>query len=1750
MITKTSANQRKLQSGREVITVNGNLPNKRFQVFISNLTLEDLYNNDYHIYGAKNVTPEILETNTTAGRQLLQSIGREFPSIHSSLEIENTMSISVLQILIEIFQQVDITQLKLDMQFKMHSILDITDKKCIQDSTLLPVKKKFMFYYWFAYDSNINYVQLWTKNFRPFMNQEHSAELKAWETEVNQATETEKYDEDREKAFKNFISKIRNKQVFIFRPVGPFMEKKRPFESSPKNQNQDKRRKFDGNKNVTSKIPPCSMCKEKKNKENFHLEEKCIFYKRDGDGNIVEKADAQDKIKEYINSKKNTSNKPYSEPTVLLTNENISSSNEEHSIYSRKSNIFLLDSCANIPIVRRPVSNAISCNIHINTLERKSTVQSTELGITHVIAVDIDLKPIKIIFKAYYIPPYGLTMEENFNVLPAYRFCQINRKVPTSEDPQFKLDGIESKFSLIATDNSVVHFKTDLHNQMPILASVPNMDANMSDHMRVVDLTEQFQTPEIPQVHIISRRKSPEILAMQIHQQFGHAPFRKIKSALGTKELHKSVDVPLSEISQSVVTALQNLHCEDCQRAKKDQIQHPRSSKHRRSKIPFQIVYVDMCYNPYYNNILNEPNKKIEESLLKANTAKMLRTTIDKALESFNDSTYLTFTAYECPFALVFVDEATRWKEVVPLEDKSVLSHMKAFLHYRNQVMDAMAKLQSNPSVYNNTNLQIPIEDIQKMNPNKISFDVFERFPFKIQQFKIDQEGAMESAAFKEFIKRYWIFQTHAEKTQYNPIDVKSRVEQTLKNNELSFTIHKVKDNEVKHIFQSSTIQAVPTNQHQFNGIAERAIRTLKDKAIQNYETAFKYLDQESKQDSIKKWWFWSMHYAATISNILPITINNKIEPSPYFQITGEVINYKQLIPFWDKGYAIVQPGAKKNNHNLRHENREEVRYLSSLLLGKIPYPIHLKHEAYIKYLLKGTSRQLFKQSYMSQLITKHTDTNYNYHTFAKQPSRVEKVQEILTEISELEHEIESLEEDLSNTETPEDAQQIGDVELPNSDSVLTEAIPALVMYVESDDTGDSGIVNICFGDDDGLTELHELDFNSTMIDDSICGLYETTAEDTSTLERLPLDDEAKKFYCFATSRQSSKDTLKRQMTLDQFSKDQIQQAVDKELQGILDQKVMHEVNLSASEIKKFKVLSLRMLVTVKQDNTLKARLVARGFLQREGINYFQTYSPVIKLQSSRLLLQLAAITGKKIWQLDVKQAFLQAKIEEDVYVRYNNKVYKLEKALYGTKQASRAWNKTLSEAFNAYGCYQCKYDRCMFVKRCQQNETLQLTMAVSTDDVLVLADEADWQQLLNYISAEHGGLFKLSQHGPCTTFNGIEIITDEQNPHKISMNQNTYTRLLVQKMCEKFNLHCISERKNLPDYKSKTPLSEKDKHLCNEKEIKEYQSIVGALTWIATQTRPDLLHFSQNAARASKKPNIIQLQKVRESIGYLKANLDMSIIYDGENIDEFRLIAYSDSDHRSRSIFTQTIPDDDTKCNRSTSGYVIMAGSAAIAYTAKLQSRVVPSSKDAEFNAAYLCIQQIKKLQGLLKELGFPQTKTVLFMDNLPCIKTFIGDNDGDLDFTSDALELHMIKEAKQHNELYPIHIKGTENIADVFTKANAPNFSQVISFITGNKLSALKMQEHHFNLIKEGYVGTLSSVDNPTFDQFKKHLLTQHKIQGIQLPNVISDVQTEEKPKTKKKKKYKKRKNKNKKDTSAYVQPMQPSAARDMGS
>ena len=185
----------------------------------------------------------------------------------------------------------------------MHNILDISDKQYIQDSTLLPVKKKFQFFYWFAFDSNVNYIQLWMKNFQSFMTPVHSHAFREWESDVNDIQfdpeEPESaFEVSREKAFKKFITSIKTKTVFNFKPVGPFMERKRPQESTPKNQNQNHNQ--DKRPKVASKKVACSMCKERKNIESFHPENKCFWFIRDENGNIIENPEGEAKRKSYL----------------------------------------------------------------------------------------------------------------------------------------------------------------------------------------------------------------------------------------------------------------------------------------------------------------------------------------------------------------------------------------------------------------------------------------------------------------------------------------------------------------------------------------------------------------------------------------------------------------------------------------------------------------------------------------------------------------------------------------------------------------------------------------------------------------------------------------------------------------------------------------------------------------------------------------------------------------------------------------------------------------------------------------------------------------------------------------------------------------------------------------------------------------------------------------------------------------------------------------------------------------------------------------------------------------------------------------------------------------------------------------------------------------------------------------------------------------------------------------------------------
>ena len=112
----------------------------------------------------------------------------------------------------------------------------------------------------------------------------------------------------------------------------------------------------------------------------------------------------------------------------------------------------------------------------------------------------------------------------------------------------------------------------------------------------------------------------------------------------------------------------------------------------------------------------------------------------------------------------------------------------------------------------------------------------------------------------------------------------------------------------------------------------------------------------------------------------------------------------------------------------------------------------------------------------------------------------------------------------------------------------------------------------------------------------------------------------------------------------------------------------------------RLKLLTTRWVITVKENGDLKSRFVAKGYTQRPGENYYQTYSPVVDRVSVNVLLNIAAIKGLKLFSLDISQAFLQAPIDEDVYIKHEGKIYKLLRSLYGTKQAARMWNKEITK--------------------------------------------------------------------------------------------------------------------------------------------------------------------------------------------------------------------------------------------------------------------------------------------------------------------------------------------------------------------------------------------------------------------------------------------------------------------------------------
>ncbi|KAK1432653.1 hypothetical protein QVD17_09551 [Tagetes erecta] len=448
--------------------------------------------------------------------------------------------------------------------------------------------------------------------------------------------------------------------------------------------------------------------------------------------------------------------------------------------------------------------------------------------------------------------------------------------------------------------------------------------------------------------------------------------------------------------------------------------------------------------------------------------------------------------------------------------------------------------------------------------------------------------------------------------------------------------------------------------------------------------------------------------------------------------------------------------------------------------------------------------------------------------------------------------------------------------------------------------------------------------------------------------------------------------------------------------------------------------IGLKWLYKIKRDakgkiTRHKARLVAKGYVQQLGIDFEDTFAPVARMETIRLILALAGKMGWLVYHLDVKTAFLHGDLKETVYVKQpegyerkgeEHKVYKLTKALYGLKQAPRCWNIKLNGVLKELGFKRCAHEQAVYVR---VKGIDILILCVYVDDLLLTGNN---QAEIDVFKEEMTNKFEMTDMGLLCYYLGIEVI---QNEEGILIKQSAY----AEKLLEVAGMKGCNETK-VP-MEAGLKLHKDDQG--NEVDPTHYRRLVGSLRYL-THTRPDILYAVGYVSRFMQEPKESHMKAVKHLIRYIKGTTHYGIKY--KRTGGGTLIGYSDSNFVT-----------DSEDGRSTSGNVFFYNDCAVSWQSQKQKTVALSSCEAEFMAATLAACQAVWLHGLLEEITVKQQEIVtILVDNKSAIQlmknpVFHGRS------KHISPKYHFIRQCVDKNQVQVDFVSGNMQKADVLTKA-----------------------------------------------------------------------------------------------------------------
>jgi len=490
------------------------------------------------------------------------------------------------------------------------------------------------------------------------------------------------------------------------------------------------------------------------------------------------------------------------------------------------------------------------------------------------------------------------------------------------------------------------------------------------------------------------------------------------------------------------------------------------------------------------------------------------------------------------------------------------------------------------------------------------------------------------------------------------------------------------------------------------------------------------------------------------------------------------------------------------------------------------------------------------------------------------------------------------------------------------------------------------------------------------------------------------------------------------------------------------------------------KIIPCKWVFVVKVDEKgiptkFKARLVAGGHRQVEGIDYDETYAHVSRMTTLRILLDVAASQQWIVNQLDIKTAFLHGKADLDIYMRQpsgfhdgnNLQVCRLKRTLYGLKQAPRAWYFVLKGVLNELGFEQMSADSSFWVHK---TKTIVVFLTTIVDDMLVTSHDVSYTNaIIDAILAKLPG----TKSGRATYYNGLRI-TWLDDTREVLITQAAHVEKLYEKFCEHM---ATSKKRALPAKEgfrvcktgsSSNPTS-KPMLECEKLKGCNYRELIGGISYITHVSRPDAIHTLNQLAKWANYPMVEHWDRAIDLLNFLYNSRYWGLKLGGKHAmlsqvtyitrpyttfgkePEPLAVGYADANHG-------TSIDD----KRSISGFVIKVLGGPVSWASRTQNLTAGSTTESKFWALSECSREALWVAKLLAAFNIPCTPFVIRGDSQGALSAITNSQ-----YTKHTKHIEIVhdfmKDRFMSGQLRYEYVRGEDNPADIFTKClGGPKF------------------------------------------------------------------------------------------------------------